>query len=184
MKILELMEDSAVAEKTKPIVYVDMDGVLADLYNHAAEIHDVEHYNDMTKDEWETFFRDSDAYHLFRDIPPFANANQLLALVKKYAGGYRILSSPLGFDREGSIKGKREWLAKHINVPADNIVFEHDKYKYAVQPNGTPNVLIDDYGVNTRAWDAAGGIAIKFQNDENEISEVADVLEKVFVKDK
>lgn len=182
MKISELLLEDAV--ESKPIVYVDMDGVLADLYNYAAELHDVEHYNHMTKDEWESFFQDSDAYHLFRDIPPFATANQLLNLVKNYAGGYRILSSPLGFDREGSIKGKREWLAKHIKVPADKIVFEHDKYKYAVQPDGTPNVLIDDYGVNTRAWDNAGGIAIKYQADENDISEVSDVLEKVFQKDK
>ncbi len=182
MKISELLLEDTV--ESKPIVYVDMDGVLADLYNHAAEIHDVDHYNDMTKEEWEAFFRDSDAYHLFRDIDPFPTANKLLNIVKSYAGGYRILSSPLNFDREGSIKGKREWLAKHINVPADKIVFEHDKYKYAVQPDGTPNVLIDDYGVNTRAWDAAGGIAIKYQADEDDLSKVDNVLRKVFPKDK
>jgi len=181
MKITELLES---VDTGKPIVYVDMDGVLADLYNHAAEIHDVDHYNEMTKDQWEAFFKDSDAYHLFRDIQPFSTANQLLELVKKYAGGYRILSSPLNFDREGSIKGKREWLAKHIKVPADKIVFEHDKYKYAVQPNGTPNILIDDYGVNTRAWDSAGGIAVKYQADEDTLDKVVQVLEKVFDKDK
>ena len=180
MKIVELMENPVLAENTKPIVYVDMDGVLADLYNHAAEIHDVEHYNEMTRDEWEAFFKDSNAHHLFRDIPPFATANQLLNLVKKYAGGYRILSSPLNFDREGSIKGKREWLTKHINVPADEIIFEHEKYKYAVQPDGTPNVLIDDYGVNTRAWKNAGGIACKYQADENDLSVVEDVLKETF----
>jgi len=181
MKITELLES---VDTGKPIVYVDMDGVLADLYNHAAEIHDVDHYNEMTKDQWEAFFKDSDAYHLFRDIQPFSTANQLLELVKKYAGGYRILSSPLNFDREGSIKGKREWLAKHIKIPADKIVFEHDKYKYAVQPNGTPNILIDDYGVNTRAWDSAGGIAVKYQADEDTLDKVVQVLEKVFDKDK
>jgi hypothetical protein len=181
MKISELLENVAQA---KPIVYVDMDGVLADLYNYAAEIHDVDHYNEMTKDEWEKFFKDSNAYHLFRDIPAFANSNNILKIVKDYAGGYRILSSPLGFDREGSIKGKREWLAKHINIPADKIVFEHEKYKYAVQPNGTPNILIDDYKVNTIAWEKAGGIAIKFQNDEDSIDKINDVLEKVFGKDK
>ena len=181
MKITELLES---VDTGKPIVYVDMDGVLADLYNHAAELHDVDHYNHMTKDEWEAFFRDSDAYHLFRNIQPFSTANKLLELVKQYAGGYRILSSPLSFDREGSIKGKREWLAKHIKVPADKIVFEHDKYKYAVQPNGTPNILIDDYGVNTRAWDAAGGIAVKYQADEDNLSKVVKVLQKVFGKDK
>lgn len=181
MKITELLES---ADSGKPIVYVDMDGVLADLYNHAAELHDVDHYNQMTAKQWEEFFKDSDAYHLFRDIEPFSTANELLSIVKKYAGGYRILSSPLNFDREGSIKGKREWLGKHINVPADKIVFEHDKYKYATQPNGTPNILIDDYGVNTRAWDDAGGIAIKYQADEDSLDKVIQVLEKVFGKDK
>ena len=181
MKIVELFED---ANKSKPIVYVDMDGVLADLYNHAAEIHDVDHFNDMTDEQWEAFFRDSDAYHLFRDIKPFSTANELLSIVKNYAGGYRILSSPLSFDREGSMKGKREWLAKHIKVPADKIIFEHDKYKYAVQPDGTPNILIDDYGVNTRAWDQAGGIAIKYQADEDTLDKVTKVLAKVFGKDK
>jgi 5'(3')-deoxyribonucleotidase len=181
MKIIELLEG---VDNAKPIVYVDMDGVLADLYNHAAEISDVEHYNQMTPAQWETFFKDSDAYQLFRDIQPFSTANTLLALVKKYAGGYTILSSPLSFDRAGSIKGKTEWLENHITVKPDNIVFEHDKYKYAVQSDGTPNILIDDYGVNTRAWDAAGGTAVKYQADENDLSEVADVLSNVFVKDK
>ena len=181
MKITELLES---VQERKPIVYVDMDGVLADLYNHAAELHDVDHYNQMTPAQWEEFFKDSNAYHLFRDIQPFATANQLLELVKKYAGGYTILSSPLSFDRAGSIKGKSEWLKKHIKVAPDRVVFEHEKYKYAVQPDGTPNILIDDYGVNTRAWDAAGGTAVKYQADEDNLSKVVSVLQKVFSKDK
>ena len=179
MKIDEVLDRPG-----KSIVYVDMDGVLADLYSHAAEIHDVDTYHQLTPAQWESFFKDSDAYHLFRDIPAFITANILLELVVKYAGGYRILSSPLSFDRAGSIKGKREWLAKHIKVPADKIIFEHDKYKYAVQPDGTPNILIDDYGVNTRAWDAAGGIAVKYQADEDSLDKVITVLKKVFGKDK
>lgn len=181
MRLKELLE--SVDTKT-PIVYLDMDGVIADLYNHAADIHDVDHYNHMTKEEWEMFFKDSDAYHLFRDVPAFPTKDNLINTIMKYAGSYRILSSPLSFDRNGSIKGKREWLAKHISVEPEKIIFEHDKYKYAVQPNGTPNILIDDYGVNTRAWNAAGGIAIKYQADEDPVSKVANVLKKVFGKDK
>jgi 5'(3')-deoxyribonucleotidase len=184
MKIEELFEGRILEGPSKPIVYVDMDGVLCDLYNHAAEIHDVEHYNQMTSSDWEKFFRDSNAYHLFRDAPAFPTANKLLQLVKSYAGEYTILSSPLGFDKSGSIKGKREWLAKHINVKPDNVIFEHDKYKYAVQPDGTQNILIDDYGVNTRAWATAGGIAIKYQADEDPMSKVSNVLKKVFPKDR
>jgi 5'(3')-deoxyribonucleotidase len=188
MKIQELLESE---ERTrKPIVYVDMDGVLADLYNYAAELYDVDHYNQMTQDQWEEFFKDSDAYHLFRDLKPFPTANELLRIVKRFAGGYNILSSPLSFDKEGSMKGKSEWLSKNINVTPDKIIFEHDKYKYAVQPDGTPNILIDDYGVNIRKWNAAGGIAIKYQADEDNLDKIvkglqhADTIIKQMNKDK
>jgi 5'(3')-deoxyribonucleotidase len=177
MKITELLED---VQEGKPIVYVDMDGVLADLYSHAAELSNVDHYNDMTDEQWDQFFKDSNAYELFRDIKPFSTANKLLELVKKYAGGYTILSSPLSFDKAGSIRGKSEWLKKHISVPADKIVFEHDKWHYATQPDGTPNILIDDYKGNTIPWSAAGGIAIKYQADESPVSIVEDVLKQVF----
>jgi 5'(3')-deoxyribonucleotidase len=167
MKINEL--------KSNPIVYVDMDGVLADLFNHVGDIHDVDHYNQMSDQQWENFFKNTNAYHLFRDLPPFPSANKLLRIVRGMAGGYTILSSPLNFDRAGSIKGKREWLSKHITVPADNIVFEHEKYKYAVK-NGIPNILIDDYGVNIKKWRAAGGIGIKYQADENSLEDLAQEL--------
>ena len=157
-------------------VYVDMDGVLADLFNHAGSIHDVEHYSSMTKDQWEEFFKNSNAYELFRDLPAFPTANKLLQMVKDFAGGYTILSSPLSFDKAGSIKGKQEWLKKHIHVKPDNIIFEHDKAKYATA-NGKPNILIDDYGVNIRAWGAAGGIPIKYQADEDSLSKVFKALQ-------
>ncbi len=167
MKINEL--------KSKHTVYVDMDGVLADLFNHVGDIHDVDHYNQMTDQQWEDFFKNTNAYHLFKNLPPFPTANRLLRMVRGMAGGYTILSSPLNFDRAGSIKGKREWLSKHITVPPDHIVFEHDKYKYAAK-NGVPNILIDDWGVNVKKWRAAGGIAIKYQADENTLEELAKEL--------
>jgi len=156
-------------------VYVDMDGVLADLFNYAGEINNVEHYNKMTPDQWEKFFKDSNAYELFKNLPAFPTANKLLSIVKNFAGGYKILSSPLNFDKAGSIKGKKEWLAKHINVPADAWIFEHEKQIYA-NTNGVPNILIDDYGVNIRKWQAAGGIAIKYQADEDSLKKVLDGL--------
>ena len=160
---------------SKPIVYVDMDGVLADLFNHVGDIHNVEHYNQMSDAEWEKFFKSTDAYHLFRDLPVFPTANKLLQMVKSMAGGYKILSSPLNFDRAGSIKGKREWLAKNISVPPDGIIFEHEKFKYA-KTGGIPNILIDDFRKNITAWNAAGGIGIKYQADENSLDELAQAL--------
>jgi 5'(3')-deoxyribonucleotidase len=177
MKIVEIFENM---QENKPIVYVDMDGVLADLYTYAAEISDVDSYHKMTQPQWEKFFKETNAYELFSSIPKFSTANDLLRMVVHYAGGYRILSSPLSFDREGSIRGKKEWLKKNISIPADEEVFAHNKYIYAVQRDGTKNILIDDYGVNTRAWAEHGGIAIKYQADEDPMSKVEVVLKKVF----
>lgn len=161
--------------ESKPTVYVDMDGVLADLFNHVGEIHDVEHYNQMSDQQWEKFFKTTDAYHLFANLPAFPTANRLLRMVKGMAGGYTIMSSPLNFDKEGSIKGKREWLAKNITVAPDAVIFEKDKQKYATA-NGKPNILIDDWGVNVKKWRAASGIAIKYQADENSLEELAQAL--------
>ena len=166
----------------KPTVYVDMDGVLADLFNYAGSLHDVEHYNQMTGEQWEEFFKNTNAYELFANLPAFPTANKLLQIVKQYAGGYTILSSPLNFDKAGSIKGKREWLAKHITVAPDNIIFEHDKYKYATT-GGQPNILIDDYGVNISKWKAAGGIPIKYQADENSLDTIVKGLSAAFKKE-
>jgi 5'(3')-deoxyribonucleotidase len=163
--------------ESRPIVYVDMDGVLADLFNHVGAIHDVEHYNHMTDQQWEDFFKNTDAYHLFRDLPVFSTANKLLQIVKDMAGGFTILSSPLNFDKAGSIKGKLEWLSKNLTVKPNNAIFEKEKQKFAVT-NGTPNILIDDWGVNIKKWRAAGGIAIKYQADENSLNELATQLKK------
>ena len=170
MKIFEL--------ETQPTVFVDMDGVLADLFNHVGEIHDVEHYNQMSDQQWEDFFQSTDAYDLFSSLPVFPTANKLLEIVTRMAGGYKILSSPLNFDKAGSIKGKREWLAHNITVPPDGVIFEHEKYKYA-KSNGVPNILIDDYRKNITAWNAAGGLGIKYQADENSLDELVEQLSRV-----
>lgn len=157
---------------SKPIVYVDMDGVLADLFGHAQNLHDVDTYRQITRDQWDKFFSEADAAHLFAALDTFPTTNALLRMVVRMFGGYKILSSPLNFDREGSINGKEQWLDKHVRVPDDGRVFDHEKYKYALQPDGTPNILIDDYGLNISLWNKAGGIGIKYQADEDSLEDL------------
>lgn len=171
MKINEL--------KSRPILYIDMDGVLADLFGHAATVHDFETYRQIKPEQWDKFFKEEDAFHLFSSLSPFPTANILLKMGKNLFGGYKILSSPLNFDRAGSIKGKKTWLKKHITVPADGWVFDHEKWKYAKQLDGTPNILVDDYSVNIQKWNDAGGIGIKFQSDEDSLTELKDKLKKI-----
>lgn len=164
---------------SKSLIFVDIDGVLANLFGYMAEINNVEHYNRMTKAEWEKFFQNTDAEQLFANLPMFPTANKLLQMVVNMFGSYIILSSPLTFDRIGSIKGKNKWLNKNITVPDSGRIFERNKYMYACQPDGTSNVLIDDFGVNIKLWNNSGGIGIKFQTDENSLSELKAMLEEI-----
>jgi hypothetical protein len=41
-----------------------------------------------------------------------------------------------------------------------------------------PNVLIDDRGSNISAWEAAGGIGIKYQADEDSLKIILDGLKR------
>ena len=65
---------------------------------------------------------------------------------------------------EQSSEEKTEWLQKYLRKRQPQaIVFDHEKYKYAQQPNETPNILIDDYETNIRLWEANGGIGILYK---------------------
>lgn len=164
---------------SKIIVYVDMDGVLVDTYTHIAKLIGVHHYEQITPDQWEEFYNKVDGYDLFKDLPIFPTADRLLSIVNKYAGKYSILSTPLSYDVAGSIDGKNEWIATYKLQPAD-VIYEATKARYATN-NGLPNVLIDDSMSNITKWQAAGGIAIKYQADKDTFRVVVDGLNRAVV---
>jgi len=148
-------------------IYVDMDGVLADFFGAWAKL--------MKKDHWTKIddimpalqkIRDTENFWL--DLPLTANAKNLLMLIKDVKGEYNILSSPLP-DDPNSEPHKREWIKKNLNFfPPKDIIITHDKAKYATTEDGTPNILIDDYGVNIQKWEAAGGVGFKHKDHKFE----------------
>jgi hypothetical protein len=85
----------------------------------------------------------------------------------KLFGSYNICSSPLRGDHENSGVQKTRWLRDNLAVQPKHIYIESRKEKHAVQSDGTPNILIDDRKDNIIRWEAAGGIGIKFQADED-----------------
>jgi 5'(3')-deoxyribonucleotidase len=150
-----------------PEVYVDMDGVLADFFKdwnrmvgvgHWKEIKDPEAALDMIRKN-PTFWIDLDV---------LSNAPRLLGAIKKFANSYYICTSPLGKDPNCEPQ-KREWAKKYLSAFAPKEVYvTHNKPQFAVQPDGTPNVLIDDFGKNIVAWQNAGGIGIHYENNNVE----------------
>jgi hypothetical protein len=72
-----------------------------------------------------------------------------------------ILTSPM---QKGSEIGKAFWIDENLNPKPDQIYMSSDKYKWALDNTGEPNILIDDWSKNTVPWDKKGGIAIQHVN--------------------
>ena len=152
----------------KSEIYVDMDGVLADFFGEWKKLVGKD-WRELGKDEIEPALkkiRDEDKFWL--NIPLTSNAKKLLGIIKQVKGDYKILSSPLAND-PNSEPHKREWIKKNLDFfPPTEVIITKDKAKYATNPDGTPNILIDDYGVNIAAWEGAGGIGFKHKDHKFE----------------
>ena len=159
LKLFELNQ----APKGTPEVYVDMDGVLADFFGAWAKMDGKDHYKDIDNAEAKLqLVRDHPTFWI--DLPVLPNAGKLLGFIVKNFGHYNICSKPLEGD-PNSAPQKREWLEKHLsNSPPKSIILTANKAAYATQADGTPNILIDDYGKNIAAWNAAGGFGIKHKD--------------------
>jgi 5'(3')-deoxyribonucleotidase len=161
-------EDMFQGLNSKSEIYVDMDGVLADFFGEWKKLVGKD-WREIDKDEIEPALkkiRDEEDFWL--NIPLTANAKKLLSIIKQVKGNYKILSSPLANDPK-SEPHKREWIEKNLDFfPPTEVIITKDKAKYATNPDGTPNILIDDYGVNIAAWESAGGIGFKHKDHKFE----------------
>lgn len=166
---MKLFELESVEQKNPPIVYVDMDGVLADMFGQVARHHGVSHWRKARKDK-SKLEQIAKKPGFFRSLRPLENAGLLLRGVLKAAGKYSILSAPLLSRVEQSSTEKAQWLSQHLKRnPPESILFDINKERYAVQPDGTPNILIDDYETNIRLWKARGGIGILYTPERVEV---------------
>jgi 5'(3')-deoxyribonucleotidase len=169
-----IYEDAA-DESTKPLVYLDMDGVLADFFGEWSKLAGVNHYKDINNPEQSLqLVRDHPTFWI--DLPLLPNARSLVKTVIEKYGEYRICSTPLAGD-ERSKPGKIAWIKKHFSdMPPVEIVLTHSKADRALG-DGAPNILVDDYGVNISKWRAAGGIGIKY--DDSAFPQVAQILTSI-----
>ena len=167
---------------TKPIVYLDMDGVLADFFGGVEFLYGVEHWkeltNDKTKDLKKQVIDRITGTDFFAVLPKFPTADALIDMVKKFTGGrFSINTSPLRGDHENSAKYKKVWIANNIEQP-DEIIVTGRKESYAKNKGtGTPNILIDDRPVNIQKWQAAGGYGILYQANRDQLTKVQKGLE-------
>ncbi len=166
----------------KPIVYLDMDGVLADFFGGVEFLYGVDHWkeltNDKTKDLKKQVIDRITGTDFFAVLPKFPTADALIDMVKTFTGGkFSINTSPLRGDHENSAKYKKIWISNNIEQP-DDIIVTGRKESYAKdKASGTPNILIDDRPVNIERWQAAGGYGILYQANRDSLDKVKKGLE-------
>ena len=168
--------------ETQPIVYLDMDGVLADFFGGVEFLYGVEHWkeltNDKTKDLKKQVIDRITGTDFFAVLPKFPTADALIDMVKKFTGGkFSINTSPLRGDHDNSAKYKKVWISNNIEQP-DEIIVTGRKESYAKDKGtGTPNILIDDRPINIQRWQAAGGYGILYQANRDQLTKVQKGLE-------
>ncbi len=165
-KLMKVGEVSADDLSSESEVFVDMDGVLADFFGAWKSLIGKDWREIKDIDDALQKIRDKDGFWL--NIPLTSNALNLLGMIKELKGKYNILSAPLPND-PNSEPHKKEWIAKNLKAfPPSNIIITSNKSVHATQPNGTPNILIDDYGKNIASWEAAGGVGFKHKDHKFE----------------
>ena len=148
-------------------IYVDMDGVLVDFFGEWTKMMGVSDWKQIKNvDAALQKIRDTEDFWI--NLKPTPNADKLLGIIKKIKGEYNILSAPMTGDPRVE-PSKREWIKKNLTAfPPKKVIITVDKQKYATQADGTPNILIDDFGKNIAKWEASGGVGFKHKDHKFE----------------
>ena len=178
----QLYNEADMTEK-QPVIYLDMDGVIADFFGGVEKMYGVKHWKELTsvktggdlKQEVIDRITGSD---FFATLPKFPTTDSLIQLIKSATGDrFSILTSPLIGDHENSAAQKKVWIAKNIEQP-DEVIVSGRKEKWAKQKDGTANILIDDRPVNIERWEARGGFGILYQANKDSIIKVQQGLNR------
>jgi hypothetical protein len=87
-----------------------------------------------------------------------------------------ILTAPM--QGEGSKRGKDIWIEENLSPKPSKVFKSHEKHNWAVDESGQPNVLIDDFEINTIPWEQAGGIAILHTDTNSTIQQLEEIMKK------
>lgn len=161
-------------------VFLDLDGVLVDLERGFLEkcgysLQDVSHL-----DSYETWKDALNVPKFWRNLPKTHYAERLVNKVTEVfpASKIHILSAYQRHFKECK-QHKIEWVNEHFPEFDDqniNIVKRKDKVNFAKYEGG-PNILIDDYSKNIKAWEKYGGIGIRHSCVHKTIDQLSEILQ-------
>lgn len=156
------------------VLYVDLDGVLADLTGYVEDLLDIK-LKTQSDGNWAN---DDEVWDRLREmgeprfdkLKPLPDAMTLWDYVKEFEP---IILTATGTPALENAEKKRAWVKKHLSGYREIITVEKSKLKanYA-EPN---HILIDDRTKSTRPWKQAGGIAIQHKSAAQTIKKLKEL---------
>lgn len=154
-----------------PTIYLDMDETIVGWHQGADDALAKFGYPKWSHQFWKQYTNDEAdeiRWAILNKVPNFwinlkftSDGKRIWDFVKKYKP--HILSACTGHSPTCKPE-KQQWCAKYLglnNLGQIHLVGRPDKKKFAKDPNGNPNLLIDDYSKNCGEFTAAGGKAIQ-----------------------
>ena len=141
------------------MVYLDMDGVIADFTKRYKELYHMEPREAEKKKEFDKFFNEFIATGQFAKLDLMPGAMDGLTFLRKHLTiPTQILSSTANEARYEDISNQKLiWLQTHgITFSANFVPGKRHKYKFA----GPDKIIIDDTQSVIDQWKEAGGIGI------------------------
>ena len=149
------------------IIFLDMDGVLADFDKYVCETHKFE-----TKEKWNDNWAGLPE-RMFNDLEKMPDADQLVEYTKPYSP--QILTAMPKRDKVRFARmDKMRWAKRHYGFHSweVNVVYREEKLMYATAEQYSPNILVDDNYKNIEEWKKQGGAGILHTSTETTIVEL------------
>lgn len=135
-------------------LYLDLDGVMADFDAHFPAVFGLDHRSMADYAMWQTI-NAHPSY--FRDMPTCPGAVEFFREIVHLEP--IVLTACPRTNYANAAQQKRAWVYEHLgpHVTVLPVMGGHNKPLFMHAPG---DILIDDFEKNTKAWAAAGGLAI------------------------
>ena len=164
----------------QPLIFVDMDGVLVDLWEGLEKRLNKKIDKSNKKEFTQEFYafienlKGPELSQFFATLPPTLDCFRIWNAVRHLKP--LILSSVT--NKEFTMYGKTIWCKNNLNLPGDRIFFSrksNQKQYYASKFS----ILIDDFEDNIAEWRNAGGIAVHHVDTENTIRQIKKAIQEL-----
>lgn len=157
-------------------IFLDMDGVLADFDGAFLSLFGKTCEQCESKNEMWRLIHGHDEF--FYNLPKMEGAIDLYDTAVSYSNEYSrpiILTSAGSSDFHHVAQQKRRWIQSHIDNSA-LIITVKDGLDKAAFVHNAGDILIDDWRKNCEAWEAVGGVSVKYENYLQAINDMGEAL--------